>query len=103
MGAKSKYSDDQRVLKSLLMLLTALCWVSLPATSQTYDDNDPVIDGLVDACLKEQGVRLIGKEKDVACFNTAIFPSSFFAFNELPETELTVYLQSGRPRHHGAF
>lgn len=81
--------------RKLISLIAALGIITTTASAESFDGGDPAIDAIVDTCLEEEGVRTIGKDRDVTCFNTAIFPSSFFAFNELPETDLTVISSPG--------
>ena len=81
--------------RRLSTLFALIIWLLTPAWGESFDDHDPIIDQLVETCLAEEGVRLIGDEENVACFNTAIFPTSFLEFNELPETDLTVISSPG--------
>lgn len=65
------------------------------AIAENFDRPDPQIDALVEECIDDLGVRLIGEDEDVACFNEAIFPGTFFSFNSLPVTRLTVITSPG--------
>ena len=83
-------------MRHLLLLLGLLLFSAyVPAQSESFDDGIPEIDDLVEQCLKEEGVRLMGPGDSVACYNTAIFPSTFFKFNSLPETDLTIISSPG--------
>ena len=81
--------------KFVTTLIAAAAWLSAPASAESFDDHDPAIDHLVEECLEEEGVRLIGEDDDVTCYNAAIFPSTFLEFNQLPETQLTVISSPG--------
>ncbi len=67
----------------------------MPTAAETFDEGNPEIDRLIEDCLEKEGVRAIGKSDNVGCFNAAIFPSTFFEFNELPETDLIIISSPG--------
>ena len=76
-------------------IFVALASIAPTAATEAFDTNDTSIDTLVESCLSEEGVRMIGKSGDVACYNTAIFPSSFLKFNGLPTSDLTIISSPG--------
>jgi len=76
-------------------IAAAITFSTLTSFAEDFDQPDPVIDALVEECVDETGIRLIGEAEDVTCFNDAIFPSSFFKFNALPQTSLTIISSPG--------
>ena len=82
-----------RRLAFLLFVSSLVHWNSVSA--ETFDTPNSEIDALVEECVDDLGVRLIGDDENVACFNEAIFPGSFFSFNSLPVTRLTIITSPG--------
>ena len=83
------------MIRPTLLFVTCLLAFAFAASAETFDSGDPEIDALVEECVDKEGVRLIGDADDVACYNSAIFPSSFLKFNSLPVTRLTVITSPG--------
>lgn len=87
--------DEQRLRLALIFLIAAALFDCPASYAESFASPDPNVDALVEECIDETGVRMIGKEDNVACFNDAIFPGSFFKFNALPASELTVITSPG--------
>jgi len=83
-------------LRRLLISAIASAVLLTPfGLAETFDSPNDSVDQLVEECVDKAGVRMIGNDEDVACFNEAIFPSSFIQFNALPAAQLTVITSPG--------
>ena len=79
-------------LLSLLGLTFASAATAAPDI--TFDAPDPQLDRLVDACLAEEGVRIL-PDTDVICYNSAIYPEQFLQLAQFPETSLIIITSPG--------
>lgn len=79
----------------IVLIAVSYLAICFGAAAETFDEGMPEIDALVSECLDTPGVGLIGDDENVACFNAAIFPSSYLEFAALPETPLTVITSPG--------
>lgn len=59
-----------------------------------FDENDPALDRLVEACLDMEGVGFI-EDSDTICYNAAIFPAEFLALAELRPADQIIISSPG--------
>lgn len=88
------------LLRSLLLAISSACLIAPSALGDDidlpveFDENDPALDPLVEACLGMEGVGFI-EGTEVICYNAAIYPAEFLKLADLPPAEQIIISSPG--------